>query len=137
MAAVNPYQSPKTAQAVPSVRPQPTYRSRGHALFAGLWRGARLGGTWMAIILGAIAATAWLLLIGVDVYRWLVEGADPSSLFPPADLFTGVAVTLATIIATSFWAAVVGGLIMGVAAAITHRKPGREADADPAASHPF
>ena len=136
MAAVNPYQSPKTAEAVPSVRPQPTYRSRGRAFLGGAWRGVKFGGGWMAAILGVVALLSWGGLLAMLLYRWLVQGVELRRLIETAEPLKLFLAMLGGIAMCSLYAAVLGALIIGTAAAITYRRPGREAPGEPSASHP-
>ena len=134
MPVQNPYASPETAIADPRPAPrQPVYRSRGRAFLGGMWRGAKLGGTWTAIIFGSILGAVWLFLLAMLVYRWLVQGVD---LLELADLPRNLVMTLGLIALCSLDGAIIGALVMGTAAAITYRRPGREAPGEPSPSHP-
>jgi len=136
MAAVNPYQSPKTAEAVPSVRPQPTYRSRGRAFLGGAWRGVKFGGGWMAAIVAVMALLVWGALLAMLLYRWLVQGVELRRLIETAEPLKLFLAMLGGIAMCSLYAAVLGALIMGIGAAITFRRPPPEARGKPSPAYP-
>jgi len=128
----NPYASPKAGTADPRPAPRrPVYRSRGRAFSAGAWRGVKFGGGWMGAIVGVLALLLWGLMLATALYRWLTEGVEPWRLVEAIDLFKGILGTLGTIALCAFYGAMIGAFIMGTAAAITYRKPARDASGEP------
>ena len=104
------------------------YHSRGHAIRAGAWRGAKFGGKWMAATLTVISLVVWAGMIGFIVYRWLWDGMALSRLVTagtggPYKLLQMLGSTVGAIVVGTVWGAILGALIMGVAAAFDDVKP--------------
>ena len=104
------------------------YQSRGQAIRAGAWRGAKFAGKWMAAILIVLALVVWAPLIGLIVYRWLWQGIKFWYLVEAAHLgwlpvLRAVGSTVGGIVVGTIWGALIGALIMGVAAAFDYEKP--------------
>ncbi len=93
------------------VQPQTTIEERMHssmrqAIVSGVWRGAFLGGKWMAVIAGTFVLLLWVM----------------SALLGHAAPANGVYVTIAVMAGLISAAAVVGAFIVGIAEAVNYRR---------------
>jgi hypothetical protein len=122
----DPYRSPRAITTAEEQSEQPAFASRGRAMAAGAWRGAKLGGRLMGMIIGTVMALLWFAAIVAILYRWLVMGGDIGWIIEktrPIQLF---GVTLLGAVYVTVLAVLLSALIMGTAAGISYRAPGKK-----------
>lgn len=98
------------------------YRSRSEAVRAELWRGAKFGGKWMALIIISIDLILWVAIgakLLYEIYRnGIVAWYSLAPGLPRLMLLTSGVAAAATI-----YSAIFGSIIMGAGAAIGFRRP--------------
>ena len=122
----NPYQSP--------LSPGPAEGEPGHnpltpklaSIRGEFWRGAKFGARICAAMLGVIAVIVWAVFVAVVLVRSWQLGLDPLSVVGGWQrVAQGIGLTLGAILLTSFYAAIAGSLIMGVAAVLARFRRSR------------
>jgi hypothetical protein len=122
----NPYQSPAAATGIENERDELTFTTRGRAIAAGAWRGAKFGGRLMGMIMGTLMGLLWLFAIAAIIYRWLYVGDDIGRIMDKLRPLEFFGTTLLAIISSTVLAAAIGAIIMGTTAGISYRREGRD-----------
>jgi len=85
----------------------------------------------MALILVVLAVLTWTSLLAMFLFRWLYAGVDFWFLLERSEIISGMAMTLGSIVYVTFCTAVIVAILMGIAGAISYRKPSAHvADSD-------
>jgi hypothetical protein len=118
----NPYVSPKASVENPILKAQPIlYKSRKHAIVAGLKKGALFGGKWMAALLILLAVLGWIIILSLHLYQWNGKGNNFWFPLKNVEFLKGIWFTAITIIYPASIAALFGALIMGIGGGISYR----------------
>jgi hypothetical protein len=127
MLTENPYKSPTAARQTPTSQPPLVYKSRWQAVRAGLWRGAKFGGKWMAIVCIALVAISFAFIAAIAFDR-MRKGIDvrPSWMHLSLELLKALSATILAIAWVTIVGAIAGAAIMGAAAAVTYRRTPKE-----------